>query len=292
MHVSRTTEPTDRRRPGRVRRSPTPAESRPPSMLLGASLLAGNANVIMQLAHPAVGHGVVESAVTSGQLSRHPVKRTRTTLTYLAVSTMGSAEERHAFRRAVNRQHARVRSGESSPVRYNAFDHDLQLWVAACLYKGIEHTREAFGMPLTGAHAEAVYRHAARLGSTLQVPEDRWPEDRDAFERYWKQGVERISLDETVRAHLLHLTGLGFLPVPLRRVFGPANRFLTTGFLPQRFREELGLAWGPRQQRRFDRLTAAVGAVVRNSPRRVQEFPHNVLLRDVRRRIRTGKPLV
>ena len=47
----------------------------------GLGLLAAGANVIMQLARPAVGYGVYESKVETGRLDRHPVKRTRTTLT-------------------------------------------------------------------------------------------------------------------------------------------------------------------------------------------------------------------
>src|SRR4051794_41006642 len=39
-------------------------------------------------------------------------------------------------RRAVNKSHAQVYSLPESQVSYNAFDKDLQLWVAACLYKG------------------------------------------------------------------------------------------------------------------------------------------------------------
>jgi uncharacterized protein (DUF2236 family) len=66
----------------------------------------------------------------------HPIKRVRTTFTYLAVATAGSDAQKEAFRRAVNRAHAHVYSTPDSPVQYNAFDPDLQLWVAACLYKG------------------------------------------------------------------------------------------------------------------------------------------------------------
>lgn len=55
--------------------------------LLGIAALAGPANVIMQLALPAVGYGVYESRVDSGNLFKHPLKRTRTTLSYLAVAS-------------------------------------------------------------------------------------------------------------------------------------------------------------------------------------------------------------
>src|ERR1700739_3455729 len=103
---------------------------------MGSALLAGPANVIMQLSRPAVGYGVVESRVESGRIDRHPIKRARTTFTYLAVATRGSEEQKAAFRRAGHRAHAQVSSTTDSPLSYNAFDRDLQMWVGACLYKG------------------------------------------------------------------------------------------------------------------------------------------------------------
>ncbi|CAM3339813.1 hypothetical protein BHQ20_28140 [Mycobacterium intermedium] len=45
----------------------------------------GPANVIMQLSWPGVGYGVVESKVDSGNILKHPWKRARTTLQYLAL---------------------------------------------------------------------------------------------------------------------------------------------------------------------------------------------------------------
>src|SRR5438270_1512806 len=103
--------------------------------LMGVALLAGPANVIMQLARPGVGYGVMESRVESGRIDLHPIKRARTTFTYLAVAMAGSDIQKAAYRRAVDGAHAQVYSTADSPVQYNAFDPDLQLWVAACLYK-------------------------------------------------------------------------------------------------------------------------------------------------------------
>jgi uncharacterized protein (DUF2236 family) len=43
--------------------------------LMGMALLLGPANVIMQLARPGVGYGVMESRVESGRVDLHPIKR-------------------------------------------------------------------------------------------------------------------------------------------------------------------------------------------------------------------------
>ncbi|HTF53733.1 MAG TPA: oxygenase MpaB family protein [Pseudonocardia sp.] len=261
-------------------------------LVIGAGLLAGPANVIMQLARPGVGHGVVESTVDSGKVTLHPIKRARTTLSYLAVATLGTDEERAAFRRGVNRSHAQVRSTESSPVPYNAFDVDLQLWVAACLYVGFQDVYRLFGAPVDEVTWERIYRESATLGTTLQVPPERWPADLAAFQRYWNDSMDQVSIDDTVRRYLTDLIMLRHLPPPARLALGRLSRFVTTGFLPERFRAEMQLPWDERRQRRFDRLMSLVAVAVRLAPPVLREFPFNAYLVDLRWRIRTGRQLV
>jgi uncharacterized protein (DUF2236 family) len=170
--------------------------------LMGIALLAGPANVIMQLGQPGVGYGVFESRVESGRVDLHPIKRARTTFTYLAVATAGTVEQKAAFRRAVNRAHAQVYSTPDSPVSYNAFDPNLQLWVAACLYKGAVDIYRMFVGEMDDETAEMHYRDGMALGATLQVPPDRWPSDRAAFDEYWRKSLEQVHIDDTVRDYL------------------------------------------------------------------------------------------
>ncbi|MEV4598544.1 oxygenase MpaB family protein [Amycolatopsis sp. NPDC049253] len=257
--------------------------------MVGIGLMAGSANVIMQLGRPAVGYGVMESRVESGNLFRHPVKRARTTGTYLAVATLGTDEERKAYRKAVNGSHRQVRSTKDSPVAYNAFDPELQLWVAACLYKGLEDVHVAF---FGGAAPEELYAEAVGLGTTLQVRPQMWPENREAFAKYWADGLDRVVIDDRTRAYLGDLVDLRLLPWPFALVFGRFHRFVTTGFLPGCFREHMRLSWTEQDQRNFERLTRAIGHVVRRLPRSVQQFPYNAYLRDLRKRRREGRPLV
>ena len=104
-------------------------------LLNPAATLLPAANVIMQLALPGVGYGVLESPVDTGNVYKHPFKRARTTGTYLAVATIGTESDRALIRDAVDVAHRQVRSTSSSPVSYNAFDPKLQLWVASRLYR-------------------------------------------------------------------------------------------------------------------------------------------------------------
>jgi uncharacterized protein (DUF2236 family) len=260
--------------------------------VIGLGLLAGGANVIMQLSWPPVGYGVLESRVDSGNLFVHPVKRTRTTLTYLAVALLGTDRDRQLFRRAVNRSHARVRSTPDSPVAYDAFDPALQLWVAACLYRGVEDV----GRVLAPSHSqqgeeEQRYQACSALATTLQVPRALWPKNRAAFDAYWEESLSRVRIDEPVREHLTRVARLEFLPAPVPQLFGGVNRFITTGFLPPPFREQMRFAWDDRDQRRWERLMRLLRPLVATMPGPVRRFPVNACLWDLRLRARLGRPL-
>jgi uncharacterized protein (DUF2236 family) len=261
-------------------------------LLNPAAVLLPAANVIMQLSLPGVGYGVLESPVDSGNVYKHPFKRARTTGTYLAVAAIGTESDRALIRDAVDVAHRQVRSTSSSPVSYNAFDPKLQLWVAACLYRYFVDQHEFLHGPLDDATAESVYRDGKRLGTTLQVPERMWPADRDAFDEYWKRSLDELHIDQPVREHLHGVASMAFLPLPLRALGGPFNRFATTGFLAPEFRSMMELEWSQSQQRRFEWLLAALRLADRLIPHRAWIFGYQLYLWDMRIRARRGWRIV
>jgi len=261
-------------------------------LLNPAAVLLPAANVIMQLAVPAVGYGVVESPVDSGNVYRHPFKRARTTGTYLAAATLGTDDDRALIRSEVDRVHALVRSNASSPVSYNAFEPKLQLWVAACLYRYYVDMHESLYGPLDDEAADAIYLDARTLGTTLQVREAMWPADRAAFDEYWKRSLDQLQIDPPVREHLHGVAALAFLPAPLRLAAGPFNLFATTGFLPAEFREHMGLSWSATQQRRFDWLLSGLRVADRVIPRDLWILGYRLYLWDMRSRARRRRRVV
>ena len=261
-------------------------------LLNPAAVLLPAANVIMQLASPAVGYGVLESPVDSGNVYKHPFKRARTTGTYLAAATIGTEADRDLIRSEVDRVHALVRSTSSSPVPYNAFDPRLQLWVAACLYRYYVDQHEFLYGPLDNEAAEAIYHDASKLGTTLQVRADIWPEDRAAFDEFWKRSLDELRIDPPVREHLYGVAAMAFLPAPLRLLAGKFNLFATTGFLPVEFRAHMQLPWSGRQQRRFEWLLTALRIADRVIPREVWVLGYRTYLWDMRARARRGKRVV
>ncbi len=256
------------------------------------SFAGAAANVIMQLAWPEVGYGVAESRVRSGSLMVHPWKRARTTTQYLAVAILGTEEERRAFREAVDGAHRQVQSTDASPVRYNAFDRELQLWVAACLFVGFEDTFQLLHGAMTEEQAEQFYRSAQPLGTTLQVTADQWPKTRADFDVYWNTACQRVAIDDHIREYLMQMVDLKIVRWPLRVTFGPLLKFLTIGSLAPVFRDAMGLSFSAADQRRFENLFVFVSFVNRFLPRFIRHGGSLVMMGDLRRRIRTKKPLI
>ena len=256
-----------------------------------AVFLAGPSNVVYQLAWPEVGYGVIESKVESGQVSRHPYKRFRTTIGYLGVAMTGSPELREAFRKDIDKQHRQVRSGPESPVKYNAFNRDLQLWVASCIFYGLRDMFVRMHGPLAAEEDEALLQLCSRFGTSLQVHPDMWHRDMAEFWAYWEEGMERAVIPGPVADYFHWLLGFELLPAPLDRVLGPVLTWFNVGFLVPQLRDQLGLAWSERDQRRHDRVLRALGAVSRPLPHAVRMFPINTMVWNLRVRHRLGRPL-
>lgn len=251
----------------------------------------GAANVVMQLANPGVAYGVMESKVDSGNLYKHPFKRARTTFTYIAVAIAGNANDRQVYREAVNAAHTQVRSGPQSPVRYNAFDPTLQLWVASCMAAVFEDTRRLRG-GRSRCDPEEVHRAASVFATMLQVPRDMWPADRAAADRYWQDQLERLDFDDRMRSYLIGIARLEFLPAAVSALFGRWNLFMTLGYLPPQLRDKLGFAWSDGQQRRFDRWQRIFGVLDMFTPRFLVRLGVQALVWDMRLRHRTGATVV
>jgi len=244
--------------------------------------LGAGAAVLLQLAHPAVGLGVAEHSATL----RRPLDRLRTTMTYIYALTMGTEEERRTIGRLVTRAHAPVRSD-----RYDAFDPQLQLWVAATLYQGGAVLGDIFHGPLPAARAEALYREAAVYGTTLQMPQALWPADLAAFRRYWDTALAELRIEPAVQAYVDALLSGRAVPWSLRWLM-PLQRFATRALLPPPVRAAYGLTWSARDQARWERFVRLAPRLYAWTPAWLRHLPARWLLRDMRRRLAAGRHLI
>ncbi|MCA4135446.1 oxygenase MpaB family protein [Arthrobacter sp. M4] len=238
-------------------------------------LLAGAGRaILLQIANPEVGRGVAAHS----NFAERPLDRLVNTLGYVYAVVYGTEEQLATVRRSVNRAHAPVRRrADAGSPGYSAFDPQSQLWVVATLYDTAVTIHEAVHGPLSEAAADRVYRDYARIGTTLQLPPDLWPQDRAAFHDYWDSAVQQLrpGADAVRVAHqLLHPRSAG----AWLRLVMPLARFLTAGFLPAALREQFGLRWSARHQRRFDRTLRFLSVVYPRLPQGIRHWPKNYCL--------------
>jgi uncharacterized protein (DUF2236 family) len=166
------------------------------------------------------------------------------------------------------------------------------MWVAACLFVGMEDTYKLLRGEMTAEQAEQFYRSSWTLGTTLQVTEDQWPATRVSFDAYWEDACKRVAIEPPVRDYLLDLINLRMINPLLGLPFRPLLKFLTVGFLAPVFRDALGLKWSRGRQRRFELLFLMVAFVNRFLPAFIRQGGSFIVLADVRRRARAHRALV
>ena len=97
---------------------------------------------------------------------------------------------------------------------------------------------------------------------------------------------------DTIRDYLLRIVRMDFMPRPVALAMGWFSETMTIGFLPEEFRDKMGIHPSPMQDRVFQAHNAIARRALRVLPRPLKQFPFNLLLADVRWRMRTGRPLV
>lgn len=160
----------------------------------------------------------------------------------------------------------------SGDPHYDARDPQLQLWVAATLYDTALTVYQTVYGRLDDASADHVYREYARLGTTLQMPEELWPADRAAFRRYWNETVATLRVDDTIRGVADALLRAEKVPIAIRAAM-PVARLVTVALLPESVRREYGFAWSARRDRTFARLVRFGAPVYRMLPRALRRWP-------------------
>ena len=242
---------------------------RPVDVSAEAILLAGGARaLLLQLASPAVGHGVAEHS----DFAERPLDRLHGTLTYLYVTEFGTPEEAAAVARQVGSAHRPVPGAQ---------DEQLQLWVAATLYFTAVEVHELVLGPRRASvrDDDQLMREFAAVGTALGMPRSLWPSDTAAFAAYWARRQGGLEVGEDARRvawDLLHPTNT---PRWMRLLL-PTVRLMTTALLPPTLRDAYGLEL---DGRRWSRLLRFARAVYPRLPRAVRHAPMRRYLKAYRR---------
>ena len=156
-------------------------------------------------------------------------------------------------------------SQDGSVQRYHALDPDTYFWAHATFVEQVLYFADTFVKRLTEAEKEQLYLESKTWYRRYGVSDRPMPANYANFQRYWDR-----MLDQIIVAHPTAKYGVGYVtkgfPRPkgvsplawklIAPVFNPATAFLTTGGMPPRARDLLGLPWSARKERAYQAFAA------------------------------------
>lgn len=218
--------------------------SRESALFLGAGRAA-----LLQLAHPWVAVALEQHST----VMQKPIKRFHNTFRVVFTMIFGTAEQAFHASRSLYRLHTRITgdlpdavAGYAKGSRYEALQVPALRWVYATLIESAVIAFNSVMPPLSSEERAAYYEESKGLAGLFGLPAEALPEDWSAFESYLAQMLasRALGVNDLSRAMGKRImSGAGsWIRVP--RWY----RALTAEWMPERFREEFGMAFGPAEQ--------------------------------------------
>ena len=149
--------------------------------------------------------------------------------------------------------------------RYHALDPETYYWAHATFVEQVLYFADTFVKRLTDEEKERIYLESKTWYRRYGVSDRPMPADYAGFQRYWDK-----MMDDIIVAHPIAKYGVGYVtkgfPRPkamsplawklIAPVFNPVAAFLTTGGMPPRARDLLGLPWNARKERAYQTFAA------------------------------------
>lgn len=242
-------------------------------------LLGWGRAILLQLAHPLVAAGVFGHSSFRATPWAAASRLYHTVHAMLAL-TFGSDDERERTLDAIRAIHRRVTGvleDEVGPfpagTRYSAEDPALVVWVHATLIESVILAYERLVAPLSAKERDAYCEEAFPIAVALAAhPQDvprRWDDLRSFMDRMYASGALAVGSHgrELSRAVLSPAGGWAVAPATW------VNRVVTIGLLPSGVRQQYGLGWADRDERRLDRILSCLRATRRVLPDALALWP-------------------
>jgi uncharacterized protein (DUF2236 family) len=236
--------------------------NRESALFLGAGRAA-----LLQLAHP----WVVAALDEHSSVLDKPIARFHNTFRIVFTMIFGTSDQAFRAARSLYQLHTQITgnmpaavAGYAKGSRYEALQIPALVWVFATLIESAVIAYECVMPPLSAEEREAYYSDQKILAGLFGIPGNSLPADWAGFEAYVGEmfASEALSVNERAR-HMAHriMTGAGsWIHVP--RWY----QALTAEWMPPRFREEFGLAFGRAEQDAAQRAHAWLPRVYAKLP--------------------------
>jgi len=213
------------------------------------SALAGPRAVLMQIAHPLVAAGVADHSryrdARFGRLYRTAMAAAAITFCSedLAARAILSIDRKHRKVHGVLRRPAGV---FPAGTPYDANDPELKLWVLATITDSTLLAYQLFVKPLSMMEREEFYQDSLLLSKLFGIPDSIIPQTYCDFQTYINNMLsgDIIQVSDSAR----EISNALFAPTLAGKAMY-AGSIIGIGLMPDRLKQEFGLAWSPRSER-------------------------------------------
>jgi uncharacterized protein (DUF2236 family) len=168
---------------------------------LGAVSAAGGAAIVMELLHPGVMAGVHDHS----RVREDPLRRARTTMGYVLVTTFGTTKAATRTIDAVKRVHGRINGTQPDGRPYRALDPELIAWVHTCIPWAILEAYSRYVRPLSEAEKDAYLLEQSVIG--LRGGAEEVPTTYASLLSYVDDMRPRLAVNEQLAGFVDFLTG-------------------------------------------------------------------------------------
>ena len=226
--------------------------------------LLGPRAAVLQNMLPSLAQGVEEHSVWFAET----LARLERTVPPIFETVYGADDDNAGTR--VRDFHKDIKGTLPSGERYSALNPDTYYWAHATFVEHVITATDTFITRLGQAEKEQLFRESITWFDRYGVSATGTPQTYAEFTQYWED-----VLAERLVAHRTAAYGVGYVtkgwprpkrvPAPVwvvvRRPLDRVSAFITTGGLPPRARELLGLPWDERRERRYQRFAATCRAL-------------------------------
>jgi uncharacterized protein (DUF2236 family) len=242
------------------------------------SYLMTGRTFVMQVAHPAVGAGVWEHSA----FRQDPWRRLREIDRSGRNFALSGREASRAEGARLRYLHRNISGVDSHGRHYHALEPHVYGWVHTVFLDSIVTMYRLYGTPLTRAQEEQLFVEWRQGGRMFGLKDRDMPATLD---EYWQRYDHMIATECEYNPAVASVLGTGTPPKPplLRRMpsalwpvvwkpLGAFSRQLTLFSLPPAFRAKIAAhePWSEREERRMQRFSAVVRALVPALPRRLR----------------------
>jgi uncharacterized protein (DUF2236 family) len=227
--------------------------------------LIGPRPAVLQNMLAELGQGVLDHSVFFSDTAA----RVKRSIPPIMMTVYGTEDSGEGTR--VRDFHRDIKGDMPNGERYHALDPETYFWAHATFVEQVLYFADTFVKRLSDDEKERIYAESKTWYRRYGVSDRPMPADYAGFQRYWDHMLEQI-----VVAHPTAKYGVGYVtkgfPCPkgvsplawrlISVLFDPVAAFLTTGGMPPRARDLLGLPWGDRREKAYQ----AFAAVWRSRP--------------------------